>query len=118
METKITKSPDQMTFAEHAEAWWTEQGGVVPPHDSMGWHYMYQAWVNFAFGSFPDSIYQDDTFETLNNGKIVDLRKKDFSVGILEFDADSTVKSKDYYKGLIKTPTGKKEIGLIFQVKY
>jgi hypothetical protein len=38
-----------MTLAEHAEAWWREQGKVVPPPDSAEWQTMYEEWVEFAF---------------------------------------------------------------------
>jgi hypothetical protein len=43
----------QLTFAEHAEAWWTEQGKIVPAnHNSQEWHDMYEKWAEFAFRDF------------------------------------------------------------------
>ena len=42
--------PTELTLAEHAEAWYTEQGEQVPPRDSEEWTAMYQVWVSFAFG--------------------------------------------------------------------
>jgi hypothetical protein len=39
----------QMTLAEHAEAWWLEQGMIVPDRNSQGWHDMYEKWISFAF---------------------------------------------------------------------
>ena len=39
----------QMTLADHAEAWWIEQGNEVPKKDTKGWENMYLKWVDFAF---------------------------------------------------------------------
>ena len=55
-----------MTLAEHAEAWWAEQGKTVPPigEDFDGMHtstcspeyqVMYEAWIDFAFAGLLDS---------------------------------------------------------------
>ena len=38
-----------MTLAEHAEAWWREQGKIVPERDTSAWWEMYEKWVEFAF---------------------------------------------------------------------
>lgn len=47
---KTTKTPEQMTLAEHAEAWWTEQAKQVPnDRQSEAWQEMYRQWVEFAF---------------------------------------------------------------------
>ena len=40
----------EMTLADHAEAWWREQGKKVPPPDTDEWRAMYEAWVAWAFG--------------------------------------------------------------------
>jgi hypothetical protein len=39
----------QMTLAQHAEAWWREQGNIVPDRDTAEWDRMYEAWVTWAF---------------------------------------------------------------------
>ena len=41
-----------MTFAEHAEAWWQEQGNKVPKRGTKAWLSMYEKWVEFAFADF------------------------------------------------------------------
>jgi len=38
-----------MTLAEHAEAWWKEQGKEVPPRGTEEWQEMYETWVEWAF---------------------------------------------------------------------
>ena len=38
-----------MTLADHAEAWWTERGNIVPPRESPEWDAMYGTWIEFAF---------------------------------------------------------------------
>lgn len=38
-------------MAEHATAWWTEKGNVVPTRDSVEWDTMYWEWIDFAFGA-------------------------------------------------------------------
>ena len=38
-----------MTLAQHAEAWWREQGKEVPPRDTREWQEMYEQWVAWAF---------------------------------------------------------------------
>jgi len=44
------KSPEGLTLAEHAEAWWREQGKEVPPsRTSPEWERMYLDWWKFAF---------------------------------------------------------------------
>jgi hypothetical protein len=45
----MSKPPDKMSFAEHAEAWYTDQGNVVPECDTEAWLKMYEEWVEFAF---------------------------------------------------------------------
>lgn len=45
-------SEQDVTMAEHAEAWWSEKGRKVPRRDTMAWNDMYQKWVNYAFKSF------------------------------------------------------------------
>ena len=39
----------EMTLAEHAEAWWREQGNKVPFRNSKQWQQMYETWVEWAF---------------------------------------------------------------------
>ena len=39
----------EMTLAEHAEAWWREQGKDVPPRGTAQWRTMYETWVEWAF---------------------------------------------------------------------
>lgn len=41
-----------MSFAEHAEAWWSEQGNTVPARQTSAWTNMYQKWIDFAFAGF------------------------------------------------------------------
>jgi hypothetical protein len=41
-----------MTLAEHAEAWWSEQGKEVPKRDTPEWQAMYEKWIDFAFADF------------------------------------------------------------------
>lgn len=44
------RSPEEMTLAEHAEAWGREQGKEVPSNrQSPEWETMYFAWWKFAF---------------------------------------------------------------------
>ena len=38
-----------MTLADHAEAWWKEQGKEVPPRGIKQWQEMYETWVAWAF---------------------------------------------------------------------
>jgi hypothetical protein len=39
----------EMTLAEHAEAWWREQGNALPARETDKWERMYEAWVEWAF---------------------------------------------------------------------
>lgn len=41
-----------MSLAEHAEAWWTENGNTVPDENTEEWKIMYELWVKFAFEEF------------------------------------------------------------------
>jgi hypothetical protein len=43
---------EEMTLAQHAEAWWREQGEKVPSPDTKEWDEMYAKWVAFAFADF------------------------------------------------------------------
>lgn len=47
---------EDMTLAQHAEAWWREQGQTVPPRETKQWDEMYRAWVDYAFADFPTSL--------------------------------------------------------------
>ena len=38
-----------MTLADHAEAWWRDQGKEVPPRETAPWRKMYEIWVEWAF---------------------------------------------------------------------
>jgi len=40
---------EDMTCAEHAEAWASENGEKVPVRDSIRWKWMYKRWIDFAF---------------------------------------------------------------------
>ena len=42
----------ELTFAEHAESWWQEQGNDVPERGTDAWNEMYLAWYQFAFSEF------------------------------------------------------------------
>jgi hypothetical protein len=39
----------KMTLADHAEAWWKEQGKEVPARNTEEWQQMYETWVEWAF---------------------------------------------------------------------
>jgi len=39
----------QMTLADHAEAWWVQEGHTVPDRKSPTWDVMYEEWVRYAF---------------------------------------------------------------------
>jgi hypothetical protein len=39
----------ELTLADHAEAWWTEQGNPLPPRSSVAWTTMYEVWIDYAF---------------------------------------------------------------------
>ncbi len=39
----------EMTLADHAEAWWQEQGKRVPRQDTKAWRKMYERWVAWAY---------------------------------------------------------------------
>ena len=44
---------DEMTLADHAEAWQLKRGKTVPPPDTPEWQAMYEKWIEFAFADFP-----------------------------------------------------------------
>ena len=46
------KPPGDITLAEHAEAWWTEQGNTVPNKETKEYDMMYEKWHTFAFKDF------------------------------------------------------------------
>ena len=48
------KNPNSMTLAEHAEAWWQEQGFIVPTKNSLAYQKMYEKWHEFAFKGIGD----------------------------------------------------------------
>ena len=39
----------ELTLAEHAEAWWREQGKRVPRRGTASWQKMYETWAKWAF---------------------------------------------------------------------
>jgi hypothetical protein len=43
---------EDMTLEEHAEAWWKEQGKIVPARGTSEHDAMYKAWCSFAFKDF------------------------------------------------------------------
>lgn len=49
-----------MTLADHAKAWWTEQGRIVPPRDSPEFTVMYAAWIEYAFEGIGESDNDSD----------------------------------------------------------
>ncbi len=48
-EHKRQQAAQQMTLAEHAEAWWSETGNAVPAADTPEYEAMYAAWIEYAF---------------------------------------------------------------------
>ena len=44
----------QETLADHAEAWYREQGNVVPDRGTDAWIKMYEAWHAYAFADFAE----------------------------------------------------------------
>jgi len=49
----MPKDTNKITLAaEHAEAWWQEQGKTVPPKDSPEYEIMCHQWRSFAFADF------------------------------------------------------------------
>lgn len=40
---------EEITMAEHAEAWWGDKGNRVPERGTPAWDAMYEAWIDFAF---------------------------------------------------------------------
>lgn len=49
-----------MKLKEHAEAWWQQQGNVVPPRDTELWWEMYAQWVDYAFPPQWSEISEED----------------------------------------------------------
>ena len=49
---KRSSRPETMTLADHAEAWWREQGNTVPLRNTAAWTAMYEQWHAFAFADF------------------------------------------------------------------
>ena len=47
---------DEMTLADHAEAWWKEKGNTVPDKHTIEYNEMYEKWHAFAFSDFADEI--------------------------------------------------------------
>lgn len=50
------KSADEMTLAEHAEAWWAEQGKIVPIKGTPEYMVMYETWTEWAFSDFKKAV--------------------------------------------------------------
>lgn len=48
---------NKMTFADHAEAWWREQGKRVPRRKTKAWQAMYEKWIEFAFADFRETVH-------------------------------------------------------------
>ena len=42
----------ELTLADHAEAWWVEQGNPRPQRGTAAWETMYKLWIEFAFADF------------------------------------------------------------------
>lgn len=51
---KAFQDPNTMTFAEHAEAWYQEQGREVPPRNTPEWKKMYEDWHTYSFKGIGD----------------------------------------------------------------
>jgi hypothetical protein len=47
--TPTPNEQSKITLADHAEAWWKEQGNTVPERHTPNWKEMYQKWVAYAF---------------------------------------------------------------------
>jgi hypothetical protein len=47
---------DKTTLADHAEAWWREQGKRVPRRNTNTWERMYVRWIEFAFADFRETV--------------------------------------------------------------
>ncbi len=45
---KKQREGEEMTWAEHAERWWKEQGKTVPPKDTKEWDSMFFLWYKYA----------------------------------------------------------------------
>jgi hypothetical protein len=43
---------EDMTMADHAEAWWGEQGNILPDRGTKEWRDMYKKWHTYAFEDF------------------------------------------------------------------
>jgi hypothetical protein len=43
---------DELTLADHAEAWARERGETVPPRDTPEWNALYSRWHAWAFNWF------------------------------------------------------------------
>jgi hypothetical protein len=46
----------KITLADHAEAWWLEQGKRVPRRKTKAWQRMYVKWIEFAFADFRGTV--------------------------------------------------------------
>ena len=44
----------ELTLAEHAEAWWREQGKQVARRGTARWRKMYETWAKWAFANLHD----------------------------------------------------------------
>jgi len=50
------------TLADHAQAWWEEQGNAVPVLYSENWWNMYEQWIEYAF---EEIVGEDEPIEDL-----------------------------------------------------
>lgn len=48
----MSKKSKEMSLLEHAEAWWQEQGNIIPDKNTIEHKEMYEKWVEFAFQDF------------------------------------------------------------------
>ncbi len=46
----------ELTLADHAEAWYREQGNAVPAKGTPEWSEMYLLWHAFAFRDFREEL--------------------------------------------------------------
>lgn len=44
-----TMLKSELTLRDHAEQWWMQHGGIIPPRNTQAYQDMYERWVEFAF---------------------------------------------------------------------
>jgi hypothetical protein len=46
----------EMTMADHAEAWWKEQGNEIPKKGTKEWNEMFLKWHTYAFQEISERL--------------------------------------------------------------